>query len=52
MGFHLPQLRYRSPFVQNIIAGICVGFSAGIYVALNLYVVVLFFFSFSLHTNG
>lgn len=32
----MPQLRYRGPFVQNIICGICVGFSAGIYVALNL----------------
>ncbi|KAK5116713.1 hypothetical protein LTR62_007387 [Meristemomyces frigidus] len=30
------QLRYRSPYVQNFISGICVGFSAGIYVALNL----------------
>ncbi|KAI3393409.1 hypothetical protein diail_4304 [Diaporthe ilicicola] len=32
----LPQLRYRSPWVQNIISGICVGASAGMYIALNL----------------
>ncbi|KAK7709381.1 hypothetical protein SLS64_006294 [Diaporthe eres] len=33
---NLPQLRYRSPWVQNIISGICVGASAGMYIALNL----------------
>ncbi|KAF2873894.1 hypothetical protein BDV95DRAFT_356346 [Massariosphaeria phaeospora] len=32
----LPQLRYHSPWVQNIISGLCVGASAGIYIALNL----------------
>lgn len=32
----LPQLRYHSPWVQNLISGIGVGASAGIYVALNL----------------
>ncbi|KAH7113906.1 hypothetical protein B0J11DRAFT_143101 [Dendryphion nanum] len=32
----LPQLRYHSPWVQNIISGLCVGASAGLYVALNL----------------
>jgi MFS family permease len=37
MGFlNLPQLRYHSPWVQNIISGIGVGASAGMYVALNL----------------
>ncbi|KAF2026902.1 hypothetical protein EK21DRAFT_73245 [Setomelanomma holmii] len=37
MGFlGLPQLRYHSPWVQNIISGVGVGTSAGIYVALNL----------------
>lgn len=34
LGF--PQLRYHSPWVQNLISGIGVGASAGIYVALNL----------------
>lgn len=34
--FNLPQLRYRSPWVQNIISGVCVGASAGMYIALNL----------------
>ena len=39
MGFFgLPQLRYHSPWVQNLISGIGVGSSAGIYVALNLLV--------------
>ncbi|KAF2727326.1 hypothetical protein EJ04DRAFT_505881 [Polyplosphaeria fusca] len=33
---NLPQLRYRSPWMQNIISGLCVGASAGMYVALNL----------------
>ncbi|KAI7788259.1 hypothetical protein LA080_012326 [Diaporthe eres] len=33
---NLPQLRYRSPWVQNIISGVCVGASAGMYIALNL----------------
>ncbi|KAF2765746.1 hypothetical protein EJ03DRAFT_318915 [Teratosphaeria nubilosa] len=32
----MPKLRYHGPYVQNFICGICVGFSAGIYVALNL----------------
>jgi MFS family permease len=32
----LPQMRYHSPWVQNLISGIGVGASAGIYVALNL----------------
>ncbi|KAJ4372612.1 hypothetical protein N0V86_007974 [Didymella sp. IMI 355093] len=32
----LPQLRYHSPWVQNLISGVGVGASAGIYVALNL----------------
>jgi hypothetical protein len=37
MGFlGLPQLRYHSPWTQNVISGLCVGASAGIYVALNL----------------
>ncbi|OAL05561.1 hypothetical protein IQ06DRAFT_239766 [Phaeosphaeriaceae sp. SRC1lsM3a] len=37
MGFlGLPQLRYHSPWVQNLISGVGVGASAGIYVALNL----------------
>lgn len=37
MGFlGLPQLRYHSPWVQNLISGVGVGSSAGIYVALNL----------------
>ena len=37
MGFlNLPQIRYHSPWVQNIISGIGVAASAGIYVALNL----------------
>ncbi|TKA24753.1 hypothetical protein B0A50_05741 [Salinomyces thailandicus] len=36
LGMRLPKLRYHGPWVQNIICGICVGFSAGIYVALNL----------------
>ncbi|KAF2705960.1 hypothetical protein K504DRAFT_387272 [Pleomassaria siparia CBS 279.74] len=36
MVLGLPQLRYRSPWVQNFISGLCVGASAGIYVALNL----------------
>jgi hypothetical protein len=37
MGFFgLPQLRYHSPWVQNLISGIGVGASAGMYVALNL----------------
>jgi hypothetical protein len=34
--FNLPQIRYHSPWVQNLISGIGVGSSAGIYVALNL----------------
>lgn len=36
MVLGLPQLRYHSPWVQNIISGLCVGASAGMYVALNL----------------
>lgn len=37
MGFmNLPQFRYHSPWVQNIISGLCVGASAGMYIALNL----------------
>ncbi|CAE7022410.1 hypothetical protein PTNB73_02368 [Pyrenophora teres f. teres] len=37
MGFlNFPQLRYHGPWVQMLIAGIGVGSSAGIYVALNL----------------
>lgn len=36
MVFGLPQLRYHSPWVQNIISGLCVGSSAGMYIALNL----------------
>jgi hypothetical protein len=37
MGFlNLPQIRYHSPWMQNLISGIGVGSSAGIYVALNL----------------
>lgn len=32
----LSQLRYHSPWVQNLISGVGVGASAGIYVALNL----------------
>ncbi|KAF2188994.1 hypothetical protein K469DRAFT_564889 [Zopfia rhizophila CBS 207.26] len=37
MGFlNLPQIRYHSPWIQNIISGLCVGASAGMYVALNL----------------
>jgi MFS family permease len=37
MGFlGLPELRYRSPWTQNLISGVGVGASAGIYVALNL----------------
>lgn len=30
------RIRYRSPWFQNIISGICVGASAGMYIALNL----------------
>ncbi|KAI8931951.1 hypothetical protein NX059_010851 [Plenodomus lindquistii] len=33
---NLPQIRYHGPWVQMLIAGIGVGASAGIYVALNL----------------
>jgi hypothetical protein len=36
MVLGLPQLRYHSPWAQNIISGLCVGASAGMYVALNL----------------
>ena len=37
MGFlNFPQFRYHGPWVQMLIAGIGVGSSAGIYVALNL----------------
>ncbi|KAF2011274.1 hypothetical protein BU24DRAFT_397708 [Aaosphaeria arxii CBS 175.79] len=37
MGFlNLPQIRYHSPWMQNIISGLCVGSSAGMYIALNL----------------
>jgi hypothetical protein len=34
--FGLPQLRYHSPWTQNLISGVGVGASAGIYIALNL----------------
>lgn len=33
---NLPQFRYHGPWVQMLIAGLGVGSSAGIYVALNL----------------
>jgi hypothetical protein len=33
---NLPQFRFHGPWVQMLIAGIGVGSSAGIYVALNL----------------